>query len=426
MAQNRKSFRNTNRGNYKKTFIAYPFEKNEEIQLRIDGFSSQGHGVGRIDHTPKSGEPVKNWVIFIPFSLPGELVKVKVTHNTKKNSTAEIIEVLSASEFRAEPPCRHFFYCGGCQLQHIEYSHQLQLKQEHLTSLIERVTELSTSIKDPIPSPKTLNYRSKLTPQFSKPVKGKVHSIGFHHHTNKDNIIDVQECAIAMESINLSLAKQREMIKGRGRTLTEQGSFLLRSNDDRVETEELNVVSEKVGGLTFHFLAKDFFQNNPFILEDFTQYVAKQASSNGAKYLIDTYCGSGLFALCLSSHFEKVVGIEVSITSADWARYNAEFNNIENATFITGSAEKIFENVDFDSDLSSVIIDPPRAGCSSSFLDQLIGMSPKTIVYVSCDPSTQVRDMEHFIKAGYHIDEIQPFDLFPQTRHLECVITLVR
>ena len=129
MAQNRKPFRKTNRGNYQKTFNPYPFEKNEEVVLKVDGFSSLGHGVGRIDHIPKTGEPVKNWVIFIPFALPGEEVKVKITHNTKKNSTAEIVSVLSASEFRVEPRCRHFFYCGGCQLQHIDYSHQLQLKK---------------------------------------------------------------------------------------------------------------------------------------------------------------------------------------------------------------------------------------------------------------------------------------------------------
>lgn len=426
MASNRKNFRKTNRGHYQKSFVPYPFEKHEEIELRIDGLTALGHGVGRINHTPKSGEPVENWVIFVPFALPGELVKIKITHNTKKNSMAEIVEILTASEHRVEAPCRHFGYCGGCQLQHLSYQKQLEYQCEHVASQLQKIAHISPTINPAMSTEQIWNYRSKITPHYSKPDLGKIPAIGFLHHSNKDQIIDLQSCAIAMQPLNEVLPKLKEATRGRARAIKEKGSLLMRVNEDTVETHEANVVSEKVGDLTFHFLAGDFFQNNPFILPCFTDYVGKQAKLKGARYLVDAYCGCGLFALTLAKQFEKVLGVEISATSADWARYNAEFNDIENTQFLTASAEHIFKQVDFPAEETSVVIDPPRAGCNQELLTQLFELAPHTVVYVSCDPSTQIRDLTHFIEAGYTVVDVQPFDLFPHTRHLECVVTLTK
>jgi tRNA/tmRNA/rRNA uracil-C5-methylase (TrmA/RlmC/RlmD family) len=178
--------------------------------------------------------------------------------------------------------------------------------------------------------------------------------------------------------------------------------------------------------LTLHFLARDFFQNNPFILPAFTAYVRAQAAGSGAKYLVDAYCGSGLFALSCAPAFEKVAGIELSATSVQFATENAAANGITNATFRAGDAAQIFAGLEFPPADSAVIIDPPRKGCDESFLQQLFAFAPRAVVYVSCDPATQMRDLKGFIAAGYRLTAVQPFDLFPQTRHLECVITLVR
>ncbi|MBR4309595.1 MAG: class I SAM-dependent RNA methyltransferase, partial [Akkermansia sp.] len=135
-------------------------------------------------------------------------------------------------------------------------------------------------------------------------------------------------------------------------------------------------------------------------------------------------CGSGLFALSLAHRFEKVLGVEVSETSADWARANARSNGINHASFLAASAEAIFEQVDFPAEETAVVIDPPRKGCDMVFLNQLFAFGPKRVVYVSCNPATQIRDLAEFDKAGYKVVEVQPFDLFPQTKHLECVATL--
>jgi 23S rRNA (uracil1939-C5)-methyltransferase/tRNA (uracil-5-)-methyltransferase len=141
---------------------------------------------------------------------------------------------------------------------------------------------------------------------------------------------------------------------------------------------------------------------------------------------VDAYCGSGLFALTAAPSFERVAGVEISESSVKFARENAQANGIQNATFQAGDAAAIFQGLDFPSTESVVVIDPPRKGCEPSFLTQLFAFGPRAVVYVSCDPATQMRDLAHFLSAGYELVAAQPFDLFPQTRHLECVLTLRR
>jgi tRNA/tmRNA/rRNA uracil-C5-methylase (TrmA/RlmC/RlmD family) len=154
--------------------------------------------------------------------------------------------------------------------------------------------------------------------------------------------------------------------------------------------------------------------------------VREQAAASGARFLVDAYCGSGLFALTAAPAFECVHGVEISESSVRFARENAVANRIPNATFTAGDAAAIFSGLDgrFTSSNTVVVIDPPRKGCDESFLKQLFAFRPRAVVYVSCDPATQMRDLREFLTAGYELTAAQPFDLFPQTRHLECVLTL--
>ena len=133
-----------------------------------------------------------------------------------------------------------------------------------------------------------------------------------------------------------------------------------------------------------------------------------------------------MFALSCAPAFEQVEGIELSATSVKFATENAAANSIANATFRAGDAAQIFAGLDFPPADTAVVIDPPRKGCDESFLAQLFAFGPRAVVYVSCDPATQLRDLKGFLAAGYRLTAVQPFDLFPQTRHLECVITLVK
>ena len=116
--------------------------------------------------------------------------------------------------------------------------------------------------------------------------------------------------------------------------------------------------------------------------------------------------------------------VEVSETGADWARHNAESNGITNAKILAASAEKIFDDITYPAEETTILIDPPRKGCNEEFLSQLFTFSPTRVVYISCNPATQARDLKFFDEAGYQIIDVQPVDLFPQTRRLECIVTL--
>lgn len=397
-----------------KKFKPIPFTYHQEIEITIDAITNLGSGVGRID----------GWVVFVPFTLPGEVVKARVYRNDKNCSHADLIEILSASPDRIQPRCPLFTQCGGCQYQHLHYDKQLEWKTRQVGELMKHMANVVFPVNHCLSTPQLWNYRSKITPHFDQPRQGEIGAIGFLANGQRSRIIDVPQCHIAMDVINRELPAIRDDFRNRASSFKRGSTILMRATQNRVETDFKATATEHVDQLSFQFLAGDFFQNNPYILSLFTGYVAKQATATGAKFLVDAYCGSGLFALSLAKHFEKVAGVEVSETSCEWARKNAESNGITNASFLTASAEAIFADIPFDPTLTTVVIDPPRKGCSEEFIDQLIEFSPARVVYVSCDPATQVRDLKWLSAGGYELDDVQPFDLFPHTRHLECVMTL--
>ncbi len=397
-------------------FVPEPFDYHQEIELRIDSLSNMGHGVGRVD----------NWVVFVPACLPGELVRARIFRNEKNCSQADLVEVLEPSPQRVQPPCALYGTCGGCQYQHLAYEAQLEWKTTQVADLLRLQAGLELPVNPAIPSPKLYGYRSKITPHFHKAKDAKIGAIGFLRAGTRSEVCDVTQCPIAMDELNAALPTLRKAVHAQADQYKRGATLLMRVSQGHVITNHAAVCTEELGELTFNFLAGDFFQNNPYILPAFTDYVARQASADGARYLVDAYCGSGLFALSLASHFEKVLGVEVSETSADWARSNADTNGISHASFLAASAEAIFEQVDFPAEESAVVIDPPRKGCDMAFLNQLFAFGPRRVVYVSCNPATQIRDLAAFDAAGYKVVDVQPFDLFPQTKHLECVATLVR
>ena len=449
----------------------YPFRYHTEIELEITTLTNLGSGLGRVVlESPKSADVEvpggantgAGWVVMVPFTLPGERVRARVFRNHKNFSEADLVSVLQPSPHRIEPECPLFGRCGGCQYQHLAYSEQLAWKQRQVAELLQHMAGVTFSVSPVIASPKEYGYRSKITPHFAAPrfertvttvnenletsIPGAVSSvtipssesgsahqapaapfpIGFLRQGTRFDIIDVPRCPIATEAINTRLAEVRTEVHAKRQTYTRGATLLLRDASGVVTTDYDAIVTETVGPVKLRFLARDFFQNNPFILEAFTGYVREQAAASGAKYLVDAYCGSGLFALTAASAFERVAGVEINESSIRFARENAEANDIRNATFQAGDAAAIFAGLAFPSAETVVVIDPPRKGCDASFLAQLFAFRPRAVVYVSCDPATQMRDLSHFLNAGYQLTAAQPFDLFPQTRHLECVLTLRR
>ncbi len=408
-----------------KKFKDTPFPYHHELELTVDSLSNLGIGVARVS-LPDAPSEQGLWVVFIPFALPGETVRARIYRNDSNCSQADLLEVVNASPDRIKPRCSLFGTCGGCQYQHLSYEKQLHWKRQQVADLAQRLAGLTIPVLEPVPSPQEWNYRSKLTPHFKKPKDGHEGPIGFLAQSNRSRLIDVPQCPIAMDAINEALPAVRRETHARASSYKKGATLLLRAHSEGVETNHRAVISEKVNGLTFHFLAGDFFQNNPFILPQFVDYVAEEAARDDCKNLVDAYCGSGLFALSLAAKFENVAGVEVSETSADFARRNAELNGLQQVQILTSSAEGIFQDLAFVGSETALIIDPPRKGCTPGFLEQLAQFGPQRVIYVSCNPATQMRDFVQLHEAGYTVEKIQPFDLFPHTRHLECVATLTK
>jgi len=395
-----------------------PFAFHEEVELEIETLTNMGQGLGRRD----------GWVTLVPFALPGERVRARVYRNQKNYSEADLVEVLRPSPERVEPGCPLFGTCGGCQYQNLAYEAQLRWKTRQVEELLWHMARVEAPVRPAIPSPRPYGYRSKLTPHFAKPKSGQAPRIGFLRAGSRSALVEVDRCPIAMDGINAALpglkAKVRE--RARRRPFRKGATLLLRQHADGVATDPKEIVRERVGPLSFRFPAGEFFQNNPFILERFAGYVGAQAAGGGARFLVDAYCGSGLFALTAARRFERVLGVEISEPSLAWARENARSNGVENVDFRVGDAADLFAQAPFPGEETAAVIDPPRRGADEAFLRQLLAFAPRTAVYVSCNPATQVRDLNVLLPGGYAVAEVQPFDLFPQTKRLECVVTLRR
>jgi tRNA/tmRNA/rRNA uracil-C5-methylase (TrmA/RlmC/RlmD family) len=320
------------------------------------------------------------------------------------------------------PVCPLFGSCGGCQYQHLAYDDQLALKTEEIRRLF---AGLPTDVAPCVPSPAVYGYRSKLTPHFARPRPDREPAIGFLR-AGVRRTLDVATCPIATPAVNARLIELRAEVRARWSTYRRGATLLVREASSGVTVDPRDVITEQVGDLSLRFLAGDFFQNNPFLLPRLVAHVAQEATTGGARFLVDAYCGSGLLGLAAAPRFERVLGVEVSPSAVAWARENAARNARTNCEFIAADASAVFASVPFAGADAAVIIDPPRKGCGDAFLAQLAAFAPRAIVYVSCNPETQARDIARLAASGYACLRVQPFDMFPQTKHVEAVATLVR
>jgi 23S rRNA (uracil1939-C5)-methyltransferase/tRNA (uracil-5-)-methyltransferase len=398
-----------------KKFVPEPFAYHEEVELEINDLTNLGEGVGRID----------DWVVMVPFALPGERVKARIWRNKTNYSDADLVEVLKASPDRVEPPCALFQECGGCQYQHLSYEAQWRWKTAQIVELMRRLAGLEIEVQPCRGSTEAYGYRSKLTPHYQRPKDGKMGPIGFLRYSSR-SIIDVEQCPIARPLINERLTEERALMHAMPPKKGKGGTLLLREGDDGVTTDNKDLRTGSVGDKRFQFIAGEFFQNNPYVLPLLVEYALDESEKGGERYFVDAYCGVGVFGICGAERFEAVAGIEVSPPAVALAQANAALNGVKNADFLIGSAEAIFEELKFPAAETCVLMDPPRRGSDELFLSQLVAYGPKRVVYVSCGPDTQARDLRYLIDRGYRVERIQPFDLFPQTRHIENVVTLVK
>ncbi|KAF8261736.1 S-adenosyl-L-methionine-dependent methyltransferase, partial [Lactarius quietus] len=427
------------------------------------------------------------WVVVVPFVLPGEVVRARVYRHAKMHSFADLIGIeVPSTELRdmSRVKCKYFGTCAGCQYQMLSYETQLDLKRNVVVKAYQNYSNLPDSsipsIQSTIPSPLQYGYRTKITPHFDPPPKkvqkqgpstseeGKPSwlKIGFNQ-IGKRVVMDIEECPIATPVLNEAYSPMRDDIEKKIYTYKKGVSLLLRDSleipggNSPTATTELGVkdnhicitdhkatVRERVGDLLFDYQAGSFFQNNNSVLVPLTSYVhdaifpptPTPASTHPPPptHLVDAYCGAGLFALTLASHFTKVAGIELSADSIRFATHNAKLNGLaDKVSFRAGDAAQIFGVVgDFPPERTALVVDPPRKGCDEAFVRQLLAFRAQTVVYVSCNVHTQARDVGQIVswsaeeegtadgKGKYVVESLRGFDLFPQTAHVESVVVL--
>ncbi len=388
-----------------------------EIEIDIHDVAFGGRGVGRHE----------GCVVFVPGTLAGERVRVGLTKCRKRFAEAKLLEVLTPSEERLAPACPLSDRCPGCSYQHVKYEAEVRLKQAQLEGLLKRIGGLDeVSFEEPIASPRELGYRNKLVLHAQRERK-----LGYFGDDNR-TVIDIPACPLATQQINDKLHSVRANLKFMKRLRpnarvtfrwTETDGVLhwinRESGQDRLT--EISPIGE------IEVPRRAFYQVNPWAGTLLVEHVRALIESTKPTYLLDLYCGVGLFALSAAQlGIPHVLGVERQPTAIRAAKQNVKRLKLD-AEFLSEDAEAVAgEALDkVDANAAMVVVDPPREGLEKELVDTLIDKRPATIAYVSCAADTLARDLKTFVSAGYEVVQCQLIDMFPRTPHFESV-TLLR
>lgn len=439
------------------------------LSLTIESIASSGEGIAKPN----------GFTVFVPFSTPGDIINARIEIVKKSYAIAKVLSVEKESDMRVNAVCPHFSICGGCQLQHIKYSSQLEIKRRIVYDNILRIGGIDLDI-EPVPAMENMfNYRNKVQFVTAK-IKNKL-AIGLYERLSH-RVVPLDVCPIQSDISNAALSHIYKLIpdnwlpynektgKGAlrhiiirnssiGDTLVifvskthlpdaeEVANRLMRDNPlikgvvlnlNRDKTNVIlgdknillcgeDFIIEEIFGKRFKISSGSFFQVNyegAVMLADKVSFLFENATGN----LLDAYCGGGFFSIILADKFKSVIGIEEFVPAVSSARQTASDNNISNAQFFAGKVEQILpEMINAGKTFDVCLFDPPRKGLEREVIDSVVQAGIPLIVYVSCNPSTLARDLKIFVEKGYTVDSVQPVDMFPQTAHVECVakITLM-
>ncbi|WP_337403231.1 23S rRNA (uracil(1939)-C(5))-methyltransferase RlmD [Dialister invisus] len=442
----------------------------EVYTVAIRDLGVHGEGIGSVD----------GFTVFVLGALPGETVTAEIILLKKSYALGKLLSIEQESPFRVVPECPVYENCGGCQLSHLTYEGQLDMKYRRVKDVIERIAGESGKLVRPVlPAVHPFAYRNKMAVPAGL-VKGEA-ALGCYRQGSHD-IIPVSSCAIQKEENNRLLQFARRFIEKYGISVydekTRKGSLrhvMGRVGDDGkvmvvlvtasetlpeekrwiegIQKELPEVISlwhniqPKPGntilgakirhlwgretltaslcGLQFEVSPYSFFQVHKEQAEILYEKALEYADLKGGETVIDAYCGTGTISLCLAKKAKRVIGIEIVKPAIEDAKKNAKKNHMENTEFYAADAGKLMPQLYRQGLVPDVIVmDPVRAGCSEEVLKAAAGMNPKRIVYVSCNPATFARDAKILKSEGYEIKEVQPVDMFPQTMHVEAIVLL--
>lgn len=460
--------------------------------VHIDDVAAEGMSIARTD----------DGVLFIPFGAPGDVVDVQVTKKKHKYMEGRITRVVTPSEHRIAPFCKHFGVCGGCKWQHLPYSLQLQAKQQQVVSTLQHLGgNIPLPLSNPIlGSKQTQAYRNKL--EFTCSAKRwksfeemeqqtssdnsalSDYGIGFHIPRLFDKVLDLDECLL-MDDINnqirlfikrfaithdisfYDIRAQQGCLRNIVIRLTSTGQLMVivvfnqgYDNDIKLLMQNLkdkfpqitsllyvinpkvndsltdlpfhvfsgsDCIYEQMENLRFNIGPKSFYQTNSLQAYELYSVARRFASLSGNELVYDLYTGTGTIACFIARSCKKVIGIEYVDEAIADAKVNAEENGLTNTQFFAGDMKDILTDafVSTHGRPDVIITDPPRAGMHPDVINVILNAAPQTIVYVSCNPATQARDLA-LLYPAYKVVEIQPVDMFPHTQHVENVVKLIK
>jgi len=401
--------------------------------IEISSLVYEGYGMGRLP----DGKAV-----FVPFVLPGEIVRIKIREEKKRFAYGELIDIVKKSENRITPRCKHYSFCGGCHYQHIPYDLQLRYKREIFIEQLQRMGGVEApQVEKIVSSSREWGYRNTL--QFHLSPKGELAFMD----AAKARTFVVEECFLPMEEISriwplLTFEKGNGIHRVEIRQ-NETNDVLLKLEGSQSAIPDIEVAASisavhsslndqvviagddhltlSLMGKEFRVSAGSFFQTNFFGTGALVETVLEMVDGLSG-ILMDLYCGVGLFSSFLANAFDHVIGIEASESAC--ADFAVNLDAQKNISLYIGTVESILAGIKEIPEV--VVLDPPRKGVNRFAIDALVEKSPRVVIYVSCNPSTLARDIKRLMRSGYSLQRSVLVDMFPQTYHIESVNLLTR
>lgn len=450
-----------------------PVKKNETYIVDIVDNGFGGEGIAKID----------GFTIFIPNAIKGEKCKILIVKVLSSQAYGKLIQIIEASENRVEVDCSTYQRCGGCDLRHMTYENTLKLKKETVQSLVNKNLKNKITVESTIGMDNPYNYRNKAQYPVGLNKEGMPDIGVFAQRTH--TIIPIESCKIQTEvsqriaktilnfirEKNISVYNEekqtglfRHIVVKVGK-YTNQVMCILVVNEKKanneiehdivkvlcaqypeiktivknINNENTNVIlgkeninlygdgyiEDKLGEYTFKISPMSFYQVNPVQAEILYNTAIEAASLSKDDVLFDLYCGIGTIGIFASKYVKQVYGIEIVPQAINDAVENARINNIKNAEFMVGDVEISFDELINKKNIvpTAIIVDPPRKGLDDKTIQNILKIKPEKLVYISCNPATMVRDLSK-MEEIYNINRIQPVDMFPFTKHVECVAVL--
>ncbi len=395
------------------------------MNIEIIKFDNLGRGIGYID----------NKIIFIPKSVPGDIVNIEIIKNNSKYLEGKITEIIKPSKKRIEAICPLFNQCGGCDLLNITLSDSLEYKLRKINEIL-RKNNINYNVEEIIKSDKQYNYRNKVS------LKVNNNKIGYYE-SKTHKLIEIEKCFLLNDEIN-RLIKNLDVLKIKNGNLIIRTNYhdelllIIETNDKIEDFRELiekfkisgiivnkkvvygsDYIIDKINNYLFKISYDSFFQINPYICSKLFDLIKENTFNS--KNILDLYCGVGTLSINASENNTKVMGVEIVKDAIDNAIFNAKLNNVNNMKFICSDTKNIIDKITKDFD--TVILDPPRSGVDILVLNRIIKEGITKIIYVSCDENTLVRDL-NILLQDYNIKEFKLLDMFVNTEHVESFVVL--